>query len=79
MPDLTKPGQFTPSFPKAVIVTAFLIQSEHSLISQQAAKCTHTALPAWDLASHPSDTGTKKVTKPDVFLSKSILLNLSTP
>lgn len=49
-------GNFPPSFSKAVIVTAFLIQSEHKLIFQQAAKYNCTTLPACSLVSYPSHT-----------------------
>lgn len=64
-------GNFVPSCSKAVIVNAFLIQSEHKLISQHAAKYTHTTLLACD--SQPLALATLSflnVTKRDVFLSK---------
>lgn len=58
-------------YSKAVIVNAFLSQSEHKLILQHAAKYNHTTLPAFD--SQPLTLATLSflnVTKYDVFLSK---------
>lgn len=64
-------GNFPPSFSKAVIVTACLIQSEH--IFQRATKYNHTALPA-RLPAHDGCLTLRtlhfpKVTKRDVFCS----------
>lgn len=49
-------GNFPPSFSKAVIVAAFLIQSEYNLIFQHVSKDNCTALSACNVAPHPLDT-----------------------
>lgn len=78
MPVLTKPGQFTRSFSKAVIVTAFLTQSTASSFSRQRSTTTQPCLPGTWRFTLPT-LRFQKVTKPEVYLIKRILLNLVLP